>query len=479
MDEPNQDPKRNPTLEDAWGLYARYTLSAEVLQRRTRRLRAGLLAAGTAAAALAILNASLLPDSGGLLRFSVLLLSLVAAGLAAAFLAAPGADRAALRAAAGAVEREIYTFRSQVGVYGAVVPAQDRREARLARRLKAIEARLEKSAGRFPERPGIPAQLPPSLPAGDDGFSSLWADEYAAYRLENQLARFKAEAARLDKRLRGLRAAAAGFAVLGVLLAAAGLEMWVAVAVPLLIAAGGLIDADRLEERRARRRLVVSDLEAARLWWRTLSPGQRHLQENVERLIALTESALAAQALPWSGSLPEGLQAPGAPDADIFDSEDWGTALAGDAVGARLELSDEDLADLDRLVTSELDPGVVAAHPARPPAEPRPDRLTTSELDPDVVEAFQKGMRHEQPKYATRDLDPAVVEAYQNLSDPAAENQDILDEIEREEKEPPKFPAEEAGLPFGEVDFEDEDVEVADFIARDYRRDDASGSSEV
>lgn len=427
MSDTTQDPKRNPTLEDAWQLYAQYDHYAEVQQKRTRRLRGWMLAAGASAAVVVILNGSVLSTPSSFLQFLILLLSLTVAALVSlSFLSDRGTDWRALRSAAEAAKREIYTFRSQVGVFGEDSSKQGRREARLARKLNAINKQLGKSASQpAGMRRYQTGQLPPraSLAKGDNGFSPLWANEYLTYRLENQLAWFKNKSAGLDNRLRGLRVAAVLFGGIGVLLAAAGLEIWVAVTTTLLIALTSLIDSNQLEARKASCSQITTDLETIRMWWRTLSGAQRNHQENVEKLVLLTEKALAAETQPWGQTIQDELEALGTPETVHAGDDDWEAILGRDQIEGQVDLTEDELADLDKLVTSEL--------------------------DPNVVEVFQKNQEPGTPKYVTRDLDPDVVEAYQNLTEPAAVNQDILDEFEREDEEPPSSRPRKRRFPSG------------------------------
>lgn len=297
-----------PVLKLAWERCARYRAAAGRLRRAADRLQRAVLLLGVAVTLAALVLESL-PDRSGrgwdaagwALHWTVVAIPVLVAALLA------GGDRLGatrrwgpLRAAAAAVEREVYRYRTRTGAY----QGEDRERA-LVERLGAIDAELLRTEAAAASLPPWTGPLPPpgsgdqrtrGAAAGraDDGLSPLDPDRYLQVRLAAKLDADRGAAAAIERRLRRLQLLTLAAGAAGTLLAAAGFELWVA-----LTTVAGTATVAFLAHLRADTALLACNraaalLESARARW-LADPAPA----GFAALVDAAESAPDGELAPW------------------------------------------------------------------------------------------------------------------------------------------------------------------------------------
>ncbi|MGH2819749.1 MAG: DUF4231 domain-containing protein, partial [Actinomycetota bacterium] len=288
-----------PELKEAWLAFARYDALAGRLRRTFEQLQLSILGVGLFATGMAVLKVSLesfvrSPWTDSVLRY-VIVAAPIALSVVIAFAhrVAAGKRWVVLRAAAEGIKQEIYRFRTGTGLYARTAPGAGSEQV-LVERLNDIESRLiqtEAGSGVLPEYAG---PLPPTMfggAGGDDGLTSLTADRYLKVRVDDQLTYFRHKVARLVRRRDYFTLLALASGGIGALLAAAGLEIWVALTTALGAAAISHLSYLQVENTIVTYNQAASRLESLARGWRALPPAQRG-RAAFERLVTDVELVL-------------------------------------------------------------------------------------------------------------------------------------------------------------------------------------------
>lgn len=220
-----------------------------------------------------------------------------------------------LRGTSESMKREIFRYRTRSGIYS---PAQTRRVAREVKLTEAIGSSMGSlmrtdvnalSLRAWPNPWRWPAKLrfwrrrakPQADPARpvDDPLSPLGPDGYITFRINDQIDFYDTKIAQLEKDGRWLRWLMWIFGGLGTLLAAIGIQIWVAVTTALVGVFGTMIEAWQIETSVTLYNQASTDLTAIRAWWNALPPSEQVKQSNIDRLVDRSERIMRAEHAGW------------------------------------------------------------------------------------------------------------------------------------------------------------------------------------
>ncbi|MCP4697483.1 MAG: DUF4231 domain-containing protein [Gammaproteobacteria bacterium] len=206
-----------------------------------------------------------------------------------------------LRSGAELLKSEIFRYRAQAEIYNNRQTAEVSREVKLAESLRAINNQLIQTEVNLSALTPYKGQLPPKYGTapGDNGFSVLSPENYLSSRLEDQLNFYVSKTAKLEKRLRRLQWLIYGVGGIGTLLAAIGLEPWIALTGSLTAAFGAYIKYHALEESLMKFNQAAISLTNVRNGWIALSAAEQAKQKNIDALIGNTEGILKSEFSSW------------------------------------------------------------------------------------------------------------------------------------------------------------------------------------
>jgi hypothetical protein len=215
-----------------------------------------------------------------------------------------------LRGSAEALKREIYRYRTRVGIYSPAKTKSEPREAKLARKVKTIGGQLMKTEANQGSLRPYTGGLPPYYEGqeGDDGFSDLEPEEYLSWRLEDQLRWYRGRSERFHRQLRTIVWATLALGGLGTFLAALGHEVWVAVTVSLASALTGLLTLRQTRTTLIAYNQAATDLEGIRIWWHALPDQEKAKKGNVEKLVESAEEVLQTELAGWVQEMVDALE---------------------------------------------------------------------------------------------------------------------------------------------------------------------------
>jgi len=301
------------TLAEAWRQQRLMSSAAARQQRGFRRMQLSLLVLGLLLTFLVVTKAVLaaagvLDDEPQLdrgLYFVILILPITIAGLvAAAGRMRPGGRWILLRGTSEALKREIFRYRARAGIYSHEQTRTMSRQVKLAEAIgsamgalmrtdvnqlaldDAADARGE-SGGRRNER-AADGQLGALTPAG-----------YVTQRVDPQIAWYRRKAAEHERSARWLRGLAIAFGGVGTLLAAIGLDIWVAVTTALVGVFVTILEAWQLETTVSLYNQAATDLLAIRTRWFALPPAEQDRQRSIDRLVERSERIIRAEHVGW------------------------------------------------------------------------------------------------------------------------------------------------------------------------------------
>lgn len=423
-------PSRNQILEDAWLRFATYNQNASIAQKRFIQQRRWILILGVAATTLGVTYSVIeknlesqywsLPQDIDkhkvldLLHVPVLAVPIILGVLVAISVEFNmGISWVMLRSSAEAIKKEIYRFRMQVGEYNLakLTPAESR-DIRLARTLKLVSKRLMQTPVNKTDLLAYDKEiLPPKdgTPEGDDGFSDLTAEQYLAWRVEDQFHYYQKKAARLGRGLRRFQVLIIFLSAVGTLLAGLHFDVWIAVSSALAAAVTAYLEFRRVETNVVSCNTSAADLYDIRVWWRALSPEARIQRVNVETLVASTEAVLQTENAGWLQEMREAL-------SEIYgdkkDKETHDSSKLLDEVSPALQPSP--IAGIPGHGTPGftdlvLEPNLEAPPTrSKPPSDPVPSLADT--LDPSDSEPADPAKASE-PELGVDVTDPTAAEA--------------------------------------------------------------------
>lgn len=299
-----------PILKEVWDQFATYDTNAIREQAKFKQIQNWILIFGVIAVLLALIQTQIVlivgkPESFTLwyevLRGAIILAPiLIAALIAISNQFKSGNKWIMLRSGAESLKREIFRYRAQAGIYSDEATQEKTREQKLADKLTQIRRQVMKTA--VSETSLKPhGQTMPS----DMGFLS--SSGYIDARLEEQRVWYAGKTDGLEKKLRLLRWSTILIGGLGTLLAALGLELWVALTTALAAALVTYLEYTRTENTLVLYNQVVTDLKNIKTWWATLTLDEQALPSNHDLLVQQTEQALETEHSGWVQNMTEAL----------------------------------------------------------------------------------------------------------------------------------------------------------------------------
>lgn len=307
------------TLRMAWNTFALYDANAIRQRRNFERIQGWILALGVVGTLLA-LGQTQLRVLGWLsertawdrvFHYAIVVVPITTSILlAAANRFKAGSKWVLLRGAAEALKREIYRYRARAGMYSPRQTANTSRETKLARRVESISRLLMQTEVNLSALRPYEGPIPPAMfgaAAEDDGLSFLLPDRYVAIRLGDQLNYYRLKTSRLERRLRRLQWLIYALGGVGTLLAAVGLELWVALTTALVAAFTTFQEYQQVENTLMRYNQAATDLANIRGWWIALPAEEQADQRNVDKLVEHTEKALQSEYTGWMQQMQDAL----------------------------------------------------------------------------------------------------------------------------------------------------------------------------
>jgi hypothetical protein len=348
----SSDHFRNPTLEDAWRRFADYDKNAVIAQKRFFSQRKWIISLGVLTTTLAVfylvIKIVLHREGGqegaaveevsnltklftdlfngepttledwflGFLDFSIIVIPIIVTVLIAiAVKFNMGANWIVLRSSAENLKKEIYRYRVKVDIYSDENCKVETRDIKLAHKIKIVGMRVMETQVNQRGLDRYSGKLPPLYGAyssicngrEDDGFSDLTADEYLAWRLEDQFDYYCRKSKKLDRELSRFQWLIYILGGIGTLLAAMNLEIWVAVSSAFASALSSFLEFKRVETNLVSCNQAASDLYDIRAWWRSLPVSAKNQQMNIETLVSTTESVIQSENASWVQEMRDAL----------------------------------------------------------------------------------------------------------------------------------------------------------------------------
>lgn len=457
----NEDKKRryrNMTLEDAWRLFAVYDQNATVTNARFGRIRSLILVLSVFATFLALVYQILstqertqnLEVLNSFLRIFVILLPItISALLTISNKFERGVSWVLLRGSAEAIKYEIYRFRAHVEIYSDVNTRKESREVKMARKIKSINERLMKTEVNQSGLQAYTGPLPPPIYLAseeDDGFSYLTPSKYIEFRVENQMNWYKKRTSELDKKTRKLHYRIIFFGALGTLLAASGLEIWIAATTSIVAAITSYIEYNQYEATLKSYNMSATDLDSIRIWWRALPANTKITQSTYDKLVNSAEGVMQAESQRWIQNMQDAL----------------------------IELDIETQA----ASVKASPPSVIeeTPSPSALPRIPEDEGLTPVDLTPaDLIAGNWRGSEFpsvetppppiEKPEPGHFDLSPEdMAELDEILASDLGKGEFFGDDRDQDTSSIDDDLPDDTNLPFGAVDLNEDDIDVDDFV---------------
>lgn len=237
------------------------------------------------------------------MRYLIVLVPiLVSVLLAAANRFNSGVKWILLRSSAENIKREIYRYRTRAEIYSPEQTQNVSREAKLSEKLQALGRRLMQSEVDMTALQNL------SAPPDADRLSRLTPRQYLSDRLEDQLDYFVTKTVKLEKRLNYLQWSFYAIGGLGTLLAAVGLEVWIALTTSIVTALTTYMEYLQLEKDLAKKNQAAIDLANVRAWWVALSAQEQTKQYNIDVLVGNAERILQSEFTNWMQEMHDALE---------------------------------------------------------------------------------------------------------------------------------------------------------------------------
>lgn len=313
-------------LQEAWRRYDIYSDSATRAQQRFIFLRKTILTLTVVATTLAVCQSQItqviqtqpnlpwLAPLPGVLRFPVIITPiLVSILLAGAVKFDRGINWILLRASAEAIRRETFRYRAKAGIYRD--PAL--RDSNFARELQTISERLMKTnvnkswmGVNDKPKPRKAKRQPPPAPSAAEieaNYTELTPQQYLDTRLVDQISWYYRKTRQFDQQWQFLQWLIYVLGGVGTFLAAIGVEVWIAVSNALAAALVSFLEFRQLDATLTSYNQTAVNLENVLCWWHALSPADRNLPDNFNKLVENTEAVIQAESTGWVQEMRDAL----------------------------------------------------------------------------------------------------------------------------------------------------------------------------
>ncbi|MFK5971189.1 MAG: DUF4231 domain-containing protein [Candidatus Marithrix sp.] len=208
-----------------------------------------------------------------------------------------------LRSSAENLKSEIFRYRTKTGNYH----NDKEREIEIAEKVKQLNSHLMQTEVKMSAMKKYDGNLPPqySVAENDDGFTMLSPERYIKMRLEDQLSYYQDKTTKLEYQWTILQWCIYGLGGIGTLLAARGFELWIAFTTGLVAAFTTYLGYKKVEERLTKYNQAAVNLTNILNWWTALSTSNQMKQNNIDKLISSTETALSSEFNEWVKQMQE------------------------------------------------------------------------------------------------------------------------------------------------------------------------------
>jgi len=314
--------EENTSLKQAWERFALYDVNAIRLQAQFNKLLWVMLVLGTLGTALALVqtqlklfapqsNSTMLTRWVGFLHYPIVVIPITTSILLnAANRFKPGKKWVLLRGSAEAIKREIFSYRMRAGMYSDPQVEEGTRESVLAKRIEDINHQLMQTEANLMGLRAYTGPIPPksiNMSTVDDGLSQLSPEQYVVVRILDQLNYYEIKTNKLEKRLHFTHWATFIFGGAGTLLAALGVELWVALTTTLMGMTVTYIGLHNVENTLMQYNRTATDLFNIRNWWISLSKLEQAEQSKIDKLVLYTEKILETELVGWVQHMQDSL----------------------------------------------------------------------------------------------------------------------------------------------------------------------------
>ncbi len=210
------------------------------------------------------------------------------------------------RAAAEAIKREIYVYRTRTGPY------QQMAAVLLSERISQIGQKAMKTdinhtfIRPYQKSKGFPPDMTGDE-GRDDGFSRLGPEEYIEFRLRSQISFYDGKVETMNRNLTMYNWATYILSGLGTLLAVTEQQVWIALTTAAAAAIGNWLGYQQWDNTISKYNQGAIDLKDIIGWWDTLNPAEQLKPEQQTKLVTRSELALQNEYDGWAQQMQQTL----------------------------------------------------------------------------------------------------------------------------------------------------------------------------
>lgn len=310
----------NPSLEQAWKLFALYDDNAIRQQKNSNRFQLWILILGVLSTILVLTQAQLIeslsisetiPWLDKVFQYAIIIMPITISVLVAASNRFKSGNKwILLRAGAEAIKREIYKYRILTGIYVKQPEDEFKYKEELVNKISQINTQLMQTEVNLAALKPYTESIPPKMygaSAADDGFSFLPPEGYLEIRLGDQVNYYQSKITRLGKRLKRLQWSIYIIGGLGTLLAAVGLELWVALTTTIVGTFSTYLEYQQTENSLMIYNQAAASLTNIQTWWTALPDKKRKDPESIKKLVDNTEKVLQNELKGWVQQMEDAL----------------------------------------------------------------------------------------------------------------------------------------------------------------------------
>jgi len=305
----------NSMVRQAWEQYAIYDFNANRQQKLFNRIQKSILTLAVSATVLAVVQEKI-PDwffalsymeftssAEDFLRFWIILIPItVSVFIAASNRFKYGQKWIFLRSAAEEIKQEIFKYRTRSGIYSEKNTQKIWRDVKLAKKLASIRSKVMQTDVNLSGIKSNIEQVQSSRSKDkdiDNGLSPINPDQYIKFRLDDQLGYYKKTTLTLEKKLKRFQWQIYAAGGLGTLLAASGLEIWIAVTTAVAGSLTTYMQFKQFEKNLMEYNQSTADLSNIRDWWIALSPVEQSNRDMIDKLVGMTENVFKRENAGW------------------------------------------------------------------------------------------------------------------------------------------------------------------------------------
>jgi hypothetical protein len=318
--QPDKTIQPHPSLEQAWKLFALYDDNAKHQQKNSNRFQLWILILGVLSTILVLSQTQWIKDTvpeKSLLykafQWAIIIMPIAISVLVAASNRFKSGNKwVLLRAGAEAIKREIYKYRILTGIYVKQPEDEFKYKEELVNKISQLNTQLMQTEVNlaalkpYPETGPIPPEMYGASDK-DDGFSFLPPEGYLKIRLGDQVNYYQSKVRKLGMRLKILQWLIYIIGGLGTLLAAVGLELWVALTTTIVGTFSTYMEYQQTENSLMIYNQAATSLTNIQAWWTALPDKKRKDPENIKKLVDNTEKVFQTELKGWVQQMEDAL----------------------------------------------------------------------------------------------------------------------------------------------------------------------------